>query len=203
MKNKKIIFITIIGFVIIGLIFLISSLSKNTDDSQDAGNTDGVVEDVEYYAFRSNPTELQKELDLELEETIENEGFINENVARLVAESFYVDFYTLSNKTIKNDIGGAQFLPTMYRLNFREKAINSTYLYLEAYQDEYGASELPTVINVKSTSASEVESFEEFTLFIEVEWEYDNLSYDTSDMPTSGAVVITEHEGKMYIIEIY
>ena len=137
------------------------------------------------YSIRGNATDYQKELFNKLEEDYLTSPDSIE-VAEDVAMSFVADFFTLSNKQIKNDVGGAQFFNEEYRINFREKAINSYYFALEQWIMDYGLQNLPTVEDITIIKSELGDSFE--TCSVSLTWIYRNVTFDTSKLQNKGEI---------------
>ena len=59
-----------------------------------------------------------------------------EDYAKEISKLFIIDFYTLSNKLSKNDIGGTQFIKEDMRDNFIDQARSTFYKYVEVKSDK-------------------------------------------------------------------
>ena len=147
------------------------------------------------YSLRSNATDYQKEIYKLLENSYKNDKNSLET-AELIAMNFVADFYTLSNKTIKNDIGGAQFWYPDYRLNFRDSAINSYYFNLETMIDDLGSENLPTVMSVEVVSS--VQDKTDYECEIVLEWTYANHSLK-DDIPSSATINILKYDTGLFM----
>jgi len=120
-----------------------------------------IIEPPEFdgYRLRSNPTDYQLELfDLlvnahtQFYETSSDENL--KAYASAIVQNFIVDFFTLSNKDSRTDIGGLQFFSEDVMDNFRSSAIDDFYLYLNQYLEIYGSESLPTVASTTILDAS-------------------------------------------------
>jgi len=104
----------------------------------------------EGYKLRRNATGHQLEL---FELLIHGHNRFNEsgseidlqNYAEAVARNFIADFFTLSNKTSRTDVGGLQFFAPDAADEFLAFAMDEFYLYLNQHIENYGQSALPTV----------------------------------------------------------
>jgi len=102
------------------------------------------------YTLRRNPTEYQLEL---FEELVNSHDRFYETetdtdlraYAAAIARNFVADFFTLSNKNSRTDVGGLQFFSEEVVSNFRNSAIDEFYLYLNQYLTIFGNESLPTV----------------------------------------------------------
>ena len=104
------------------------------------------------YTLRRNPTEYQLELFDRLvnahdrfAETASDEDL--KAYASAIVQNFVADFFTLSNKNSRTDIGGLQFFSEDVRDNFRTSAIDEFYLYLNQHLEMFDRELLPTVIS--------------------------------------------------------
>ena len=102
------------------------------------------------YTLRRNPTEYQIELFGRLvnahdqfEETASDEDL--KDYASAIVQNFVADFFTLSNKNSRTDIGGMQFFSEDIADNFRTAAIDDFYLYLNQHLEIFERESLPTV----------------------------------------------------------
>ena len=158
---------------ILGIVLLVSGLllmhqmyailGRNNDDYEDdyieveqpqSEEEDQVIEELlpstSGYTLRRNPTEYQLELfDLlinahyQFGETGSDEDL--KAYAAAIVQNFVADFFTLSNKNSRTDIGGLQFISEDILSNFRVSAIDEFYLYLNLYLQIFGSESLPTV----------------------------------------------------------
>ena len=71
-------------------------------------------EDVDY-VVSENDTKLFKDNFNELKKVLNAKEVNNEEYAKTIAKLFVIDFFTLSNKTSKNDVGGVQFVFESYK----------------------------------------------------------------------------------------
>ena len=65
--------------------------------------------------------------------------------ASVITQNFIADFFTLSNKRSRADVGGLQFFSEDLVDCFRNFAIDEFYLYLNQLFETYGRESLPTV----------------------------------------------------------
>ena len=187
------------------------------------------------YTLRSNSTEYQLEL-FDLLVNAHNQYFETnsdedlKNYAAAIVRNFIADFFTLSNKKIRPDVGGLQFFSEEVVDNFRNFAIDEFYLYLNQYIEMFGSESLPTVtatrilniefgtlmidaegynneINGEHTLFSNEDRLmeENKTIIIDVEWEYadSTLPYiDEFQTEARFTVVSDEKKVKIFVIEL-
>lgn len=113
---------------------------------------DTEVQDTEYtliqnavYATPSNPTQEQIKVYNELSQVL-NENGDAQRVAELVAVNFAYQFFTLYQKSGKEDIGGLMFLPEEEQEAFRAYAMMHYYNNYQAVITQYSKEDLPNVI---------------------------------------------------------
>lgn len=146
-----------------------------------------VVDKLEKYGYvlEEDQTKYYNELFQSLKEELNKEEVNEETYATLVAQLFTSDFFTLSNKTTKADIGGVQYVLESYQDDFVKYARDSIYHHVES--DIYGdrKQELPTVTSVSVDSITQVshsyleeEDEEAYEINVTISYEKD-LGYQT------------------------
>ncbi len=132
-KIKKILIVLIIlvTFLIIGV--LVYKFFFKTDK-----NEVKVIKTIDKYGYTldENETKLYKEEFEKLDKILSSEDINYEDYAKEVSKLFIIDFYTLSNKLSKNDIGGTQFIKEDMRDNFIDQARSTFYKYVEVKSDK-------------------------------------------------------------------
>lgn len=101
----------------------------------------------EVYAGPNNPTQYQIETYNELSDLL-SENADDARIAKAVAIAFASDFYTFSNKTGENDIGGLDYFPVE-----KQEAAKSyiAFYYYKNYsplKNQFGEESLPCVKNI-------------------------------------------------------
>ena len=180
------------------------------------------------YALRRNPTEYQIEL-FELLALAHDQFYETESdsdlkdYAAAMVRNFVADFFTLSNKNSRTDVGGIQFFSEDLEDNFRNYAIDTFYLYLNQHMEMFGSESLPTVVSttilrvefdyrmieIEEENGEVSEGYSPFgyealpleeevrTIVIEVEWSYANSTLaDIEEFQTSARFVLMEVEGE-------
>ena len=189
------------------------------------------------YTLRRNPTEYQLELfDLlvyahaQFYETESDEDLMD--YASAIVRNFVADFFTLSNKNTRTDVGGLQFFSEDIVDNFRNLAIDEFYLYLNQYIEKFGSEPLPTVasttiLNVEferriiGTEDEDEDDHEAYTplgyldyeeeirgeevrtIIVDIEWSYANSTLPYIDeFQTEARFILVEHEESVRIYMI-
>ena len=215
-------------FLVFGSIFTVTTLvlafilvSQLTGEKSTVGNdvntNIGMIEATENvvdYTLRETATEYQEEI---YDELIETQTAFEESwtpetesaYAESVVKNFIADFFTWSNKGGRNDVGGLQFVYPLYRSDFRNKAVDVFYLYLDYYIEEYGAEQLLTVENVNVTGVDPnyvytmPDGTERDAVYVYAEWTYaDSNELDLSKFPTETGFILLERERQLVLVEI-
>ncbi len=163
-------------------------------DSIKNKDVDYVVNDSDTKIFKQNFNELKKVLNAK--------DVDNEKYAEVITKLFVIDFFTLSNKTSKNDVGGVQFVYENYKTDFVEGARNSIYKQVHSnVTDDKSNSSLPTVSKVTIDDIDEISPSSMFEnlgftedqvgYMINISWEYKN-----KDDFQSNATIIVVPDGK-------
>lgn len=163
-------------------------------DSIKNEDVDYVVSDTDTKLFKENFKELKKILN---EKEIDNKKY-----AETITKLFVIDFFTLSNKTSKNDVGGVQFVYSSYKTDFVEGARDTMYKQVHSLvTDDKSNSTLPTVTKVKIDDIDEISPYSMFEgnifaedqvgYMINISWEYKN-----KDDFQNNATIIVVPDGK-------
>jgi len=183
-------------------------------------------EDFEVYELRIDATEYQVD---RFEELINAHDQFEElgtddalkAYASAIARNFVADFFTLSNKESRTDVGGVQFFSYDVAGDFTTAAIDEFYLYLGRHIEAFGNEAMPTIesttiIDVRFGSRLvEVEEDEEDeeidiwaivepeepeyeqTIIVDIEWTFAPTTLPQIDQfQTSARFVLMEVEGE-------
>ena len=179
-------------FILIFLALLILALGylalNKTDNKASVKKTRKISKIDGYgYSLREDATDYYKKLFKKLSKVLEDNPDYDE-YSSLVSQMFVCDFFTLSNKSSKNDIGGVEFVYSAYKDDFEKYAMNT--MYKSVLNNVYGnrKQELPTVKEV-SVSKGDSISFkygentddEAYVYTFEITYEED---YDYQDSGT-------------------
>ena len=157
-------------------------------------------EDVDY-VVSENDSKLFKDTFNELKKVLNAKEVDNKKYAETITKLFVIDFFTLSNKTSKNDVGGVQFVYNSYKTDFVEGARNSIYKQVgSTISDANVNSKLPTVTKVTIDDIDEISPYSMFEGFgfaedqvgymINISWTYKN-----EDNFQSNATIIVVPDG--------
>ena len=192
----KILICLIIVGAIIGGYFVYNNFFKKADNVKVVDSIKN--EDVDY-VVNENDTKLFKDNFEELKKILNAKEVDNSKYAEVITKLFVIDFFTLSNKTSKNDVGGVQFVFESYKTDFVEGARNGMYKHVHSTAANEDNSSLPTVSKVKIDSIDEVSPYSIFAsggftedqvgYMINISWEYKN---DDDYMHNATIVVVPD-----------
>lgn len=202
MKKSKKVLIFLIIIIIIAILGCLAYYFLFSNNSQDEVKIIKSIDDYGY-SLNENQTELYQTEFNALDEILSEENVDYEEYAKQVAKMFIIDFYTLSNKVSKNDIGGTEFIKESMRDNFIEEARSTFYKYLEVKSEARNQS-LPEVSKIDSVSVEnasftyEDETTDENAYRITINWSYkEDLGYEDE-----ANMIIVREGNKLYIVEM-
>lgn len=195
---KKLILLLIIVLLIVGGFIGYQKFIKK-DKTKEVKVVDSIKNDNVDYVVNEYDTKLFKKTFEELKKVLNAKEVDNKKYAEAISKLFVIDFFTLSNKTSKNDVGGVQFIYEGYKTTFVEYARDGIYKQVLANDAGSVNNSLPTVKSVKVNSVEEVSPAGMFaTPFAEDAVGYEvNLSwtYENDDSFMSSASIIVAPDG--------
>ena len=191
-----IIFLVVLGFG--AFYFLNKGTKKKATEVKVVDKIDGYN-----YTLSDNATSLYKNSFKELKKVLESKNIDDEKYATLVAKMFIIDFFTLDNKLTNDNIGGVEFIHKKEVENFKLKAKDTIYKYLESniYGDR--KQELPEVSKIEDTKVTTTEvSYKDIkdskAYKVEVSFDYKKkLGY-----PTKKTLLLVHEDKLISIIEM-
>lgn len=181
-------------------LLLVSGCQKGEEEPQKEELT-LITNDV--YEAPSNPTQEQIKVFNELSEALKS-GASDDKIASLVAVNFAYDFFSLYNKTDKNDIGGLQFLPSTSREEFVNMAAYKYYNNYDTVVSQYSKDDLPNVImhEVTSTKAGQFSlngiTYDGYAVALTLKYKDSKISADA--LKTSMNMQVIDMNGVYYVI---
>ncbi len=151
-KKKKIIIIVSIVVVILIIIGVIAwFLLKKDETNEMPVNTIEVLDSINGYDYKleDRDTELYKEKFLELKSVLESDVIDYESYAKLLAELYVIDLYTIDNKVSKYDVGSLEFIYPEDQEEFKNKVIDTIYKLVEDNATNKRKQELPEVMKTE------------------------------------------------------
>lgn len=147
-------FLLVIGLLVFGI--LKSFKKEKTPDAK-------VVDKIKNigYVVNDNDTKYFKQKFKELKELLTSKDIDEEKHAKLISELFIIDFYSLGNKSSKNDVGGVQFVFTDAKKDFIDNARDTMYKLVKNNVDG-SKNDLPIVKEVTVDSIEKVSLVDAF-----------------------------------------
>jgi len=133
--------------------------------------------------------------------------------AAVIAQNFVADFFTLSNKTARTDVGGMQFIAEDIFEEFYDYALNTFYFHLAHHINNFGSASLPTVETIRVVTAEtgfyalslQAYPWTEYVpiIIVDLEWTYLNTTLPyINEFINSSRVHLQEINGEIRIIGI-
>ena len=143
-----ILFILVIGLLVFGVL---KSFKK------DKPKEEKVVDKIKNigYVVNDNDTKYFKDTFKELKELLTGKEIDEQKQAELIAKLFIIDFYSLGNKTSKNDVGGVQFVYTDVKSDFIDASRDTIYKLVKNNIDKK-ENDLPLVKEVTINSIEKI-----------------------------------------------
>ena len=137
-----------LGLLAYGIKDLTSSLQPSKQNKVE------VLDTIKGYGYKldENDSKYFKSLFEKLKTVLSKENVDEEKYAKLVAEMFITDFYSLDSALNANDVGGTQFVYKDYRNDFEKGAKDTVYRYVENDIYKNRKQELPSITEVKIDS---------------------------------------------------
>ena len=202
---KKILLVVLVLIIIISAFKLYKSLTsgKKNTEPEEAKKEDQIQTKEFDYTLYDNKSDLYKDYFAKLKEELLKDEVNDQEYAKIIAQLFVTDFYSLSDKTTSTDIGGLDFVYEKIKDNFVLKASDTIYKYVQS--NVYGdrKQELPKV------KAAEVKAITPVPVTIGELTDQNGYSVTLSvtyekDMGYPGEVTLTliHVEKKVYIVEV-
>lgn len=207
MKLKKkakrlIIIILLIIVLVIGIIIVPKLIPKKTTKPEIR-----VINKIEAYGYelRDNKSKKYQAEFKELSKILAEKEVDEELYAKKLSEMFITDFYSLSDKTSKTDVGGVDIVHPDTLANFLENAENTFYKYVESNVYNNRNQKLPEVDNItvdslEAISYSYKDTTDEKAYSVKVSWDY--TSDEFSDYQSSATLIFVHQDKKLYLVEL-
>ena len=164
---------------------------------------DVVLKNLELYGYtlQESDTDIYKQEFDNLSNILNKKEIDFDEYAKSMCKLYVIDFYTLTNKISNTDIGGLEFVYPEYVSNFKLKAKDTLYKYIEVNYNGERTQSLPEVSDVtinnieKDKYKINEEEFESYKL--DVSWNYkEDLGYQKSSK-----FIIIKDGNKLYLVE--
>ena len=209
-KKKKIdlkkILIIVLIIAILGSVFLIYKklTNKSGEPNVEEVKKEDQIQTKEFdYTLYDNKSDLYKDYFANLKKELLKDEVNDQEYAKIIAQLFVSDFYSLKEKNTSTDIGGLEFIYEPIKDNFVLKATDTLYKYVES--NVYGdrKQELPKVtgaevknIVVTPVTIGELNDQNGYTVTLSITYEKD-LGY-----PKDVTVTLVHVEKKVYIVAV-
>ena len=158
------------------------------------------------YKLKDTKSETYKKLFNSLSKTLKEKPVDEKKYVKTISKMFIVDFYSLSDKLAKTDVGGSEFVHSKALPDFLENAEDTMYKYVES--NLYGGrkQKLPTVDEVVVESV-EVEPFiygdetDSDAYIVKVKWTYTDTS-TSSGYQTDATLTFVHEDKKLSLVEL-
>ena len=203
-KRPKVIIILVVCIV---TLLLLGFIIFNTLDNHKTVKEVKIENSIDEYGYnlKENKSKEYKAMFKELETILKEKEVDEEAYVKKIAEMFIYDFYSLSDKTAKTDVGGLEFVHSYALENFIQNAEDTYYKYLESNIYDNRKQALPvvgtiTVDDVQNTQFAYGEEVDENAYTVKVSWDYTDDGF--SDYQNSATLVFV-HEGiKLSLVEL-
>ncbi len=202
-KKPKILLITLIILVVVISGFLVYKTVFNKQEVQEAK----VVNQIKKYGYtlKDNKSKKYKELFGELKKILDKDDVDQEEYVKKISEMFIYDFYSLSDKTAKTDVGGVDFIHQDIIENFLQNAENTFYKYVESNIYDNRKQKLPTVEKVtiesiEKTDFSYNDKEADEAYEVKVNWTYTDSDY--SDYQKEATLIFVKEDIKELLVEL-
>lgn len=172
--TKVLIVLLVLALLGVGVYFFVF---KNKDNKKvEEAKVVNTISGYDYKLY-DNASKLYKDNFAELKKVLESENIDEEEYVKLISTLFVADFFTLDNKVTNDDIGGVSFVHKDAIDNFKLKAKDTVYKYIESniYGDR--KQELPIVdkitnLKVEKTTVSYKTINDQKAYKVNISWEY-------------------------------
>ncbi len=204
-KKKFRKYLIILLFIIVGIAGFFTA--KNMLPKEEKVKEVKVVNKVDKYGYqlKDNKPRKYKEYFEELKEILKEEPVDEEKYAAKISEMFIYDFYSLSDKTAKTDVGGVDFVYSGILSNFLQNAENTYYKYVEnnIYNNRKQSLPVVSTISVNGITKGEYaygEQNDPEAYIVQVSWTYTDNQFSKNQ---SSAQLVFIHEGnKLWLVEL-
>lgn len=191
-------------FIVIAILLIISFLVYKLLKNNNTNDNIKVVDSIEKYGYNLDDRDsaLMKSKYEELKKVLNSDEIDYEEYAKILAELFIIDLFTLNNKINKYDVGGTEYVYPDAIENFKLNVEDTIYKHMENNSSGKRKQNLPEVssIDVLSTEVGEytigdTDTFDAY--IVDLAWEYaSDLGYDDN-----ATVTLVKMEDKLYVVE--
>ena len=202
-KAKRIILIVLV----LVLVVLIGLFIYNKTSKKDSTKEVKIVNEVDKYGYKlkENKPKTYKKMFEELKKILSEEDVNEEEYVKKISEMFIYDFYSLSDKTAKTDVGGVDFVYPGVLENFLLNAQNTYYKYVESNIYKNRNQSLPTVGEIEVVSAEKTpfaygDKTDENAYKVKVKWDYTDSEFDSYQKEAD--LIFIHEDNKLHLVEL-
>lgn len=202
-KRAKILIILLVLLALLGIGFGAYKMFFSKDKVTEAK----VLKTIEKYGYtlKDNKSKKYQEMFTELDKILKKDPVKEEEYVNQIAQMFIYDFYTLSDKTAKTDVGGTDFVFSTSLNNFLENAEDTFYKYVESNIYNQRKQKLPTVdkITIESTEKTSYaygETTDEDAYEVKVSWTYTDEAFN--DYQKEATLTFIHEDIKLSLAEL-
>ena len=207
MKLKKKVKRIILIVLVVVLLILVGLFIYNKVSNKKSPKEEKIVNEVEKYGYKlkeNKPTKYKKMFE-ELKKILSEENVNEEDYVKKISEMFIYDFYSLSDKTAKTDVGGVDFVYPGVLENFLLNAQNTYYKYVESNIYKNRNQSLPTVGEIEVVSAEKTpfaygDKTDENAYKVKVKWDYTDSEFDSYQKEAD--LIFIHEDNKLHLVEL-
>ena len=207
MKLKKKVKRIILIVLVVVLLILVGLFIYNKVSNKKSTKEVKIVNEVEKYGYKlkeNKPTKYKKMFE-ELKKILSEENVNEEDYVKKISEMFIYDFYSLSDKTAKTDVGGVDFVYPGVLENFLLNAQNTYYKYVESNIYKNRNQSLPTVGEIEVVSAEKTpfaygDKTDENAYKVKVKWDYTDSEFDSYQKEAD--LIFIHEDNKLHLVEL-
>lgn len=207
MKLKKKVKITLIAIIVILVVAVAGIFTYKTFFSKPVIKEAKVLKEIKDYGYvlKDNKSKKYQALFKDLAKILESDKVDYETYASKLAEMFIVDFYSLSDKTAKTDVGGVDIVQPDILNNFLENAENTFYKYVESNIYNNRKQNLPEVNTVEVESVEKTtftynDTIDENAYEVKVKWDYTDSEF--ANYQNEATLIFVNKDKKLYLVEL-
>lgn len=192
-------------FIVIAILLIISFLVYKLLKNNNTNDNIKVVDSIEKYGYNLDDRDsaLMKSKYEELKKVLNSDEIDYEEYAKILAELFIIDLFTLNNKINKYDVGSAEYVYPDSIENFKLNVEDTIYKHMENNSDGKRKQDLPEVSgsNITAINTGEFliddENYDSF--IVELNWDYvKDLGYDDN-----ATITLINLDNKLYVVEYF
>ena len=207
MKLKKKVKRIILIVLVVVLLILVGLFIYNKVSNKKSPKEVKIVNEVEKYGYKlkeNKPTKYKKMFE-ELKKILSEENVNEEDYVKKISEMFIYDFYSLSDKTAKTDVGGVDFVYPGVLENFLLNAQNTYYKYVESNIYKNRNQSLPTVgeieiVSVEKTPFAYGDKNDDNAYKVKVKWDYTDSEFDSYQKEAD--LIFIHEDNKLHLVEL-